>query len=297
MENSFVTPSFPFFIGCPVWASDMWSDVVYPARTPRREWLHWYTRMFNTVEGNSTFYALPPLETAKRWSDEAAEGFEFSLKFPRDISHEGSLRESSLLDRFVEVVSVLAKGNHAGPSFLQLPPWFDSSRFDELVHFLQRLPSQFRWAVEVRHETWFNDERVEAHFHEALVSLGIDRVIFDSRGLFQSPPDDPIEAESQKRKPRSPVRFVRTGKYPVIRIVGRNRIELADRFVSEWLPVLHQWTSDGCRPYVFTHAPDDAFAPAFARRLADQYRTAFAPDALALPIPPMPPKQLTLFDE
>jgi uncharacterized protein YecE (DUF72 family) len=297
MSSSFATPAFPFAIGCPVWSSDMWGDVVYPARTPRREWLSWYTRMFNTVEGNSTFYALPSLDTAKRWADDAAEGFEFALKFPRDISHEGDLRPSSLLDRFIEIIEILARGNHAGPSFLQLPPWYDVSRFDELVRFLQRLPSQLPWSVELRHESWFKEDALEAQLHEALISLGIDRVIFDSRALFQAPPDDAIEAESQKRKPKSPLRFVRTGKRPMVRMVGRNRVEMADRFVEEWLPILHQWVSDGCRPYVFTHAPDDAFAPAFARRMADAYRSQYNPAVVPLPTPPVPPKQLTLFGD
>lgn len=291
------TPAFPFAIGCPVWSSDMWGDVVYPNRTPRREWLSWYTRMFNTVEGNSTFYALPSLDIAKRWADEAAEGFEFALKFPRDISHEGDLRASSLLEQFIETVTILDHGHHAGPSFLQLPPWFDSSRLNELEKFLQLLPSHLPWSVEVRHPSWFQNDSVEAHLNETLVSMKIDRVIFDSRALFQSPPDDEIEAESQKRKPKSPVRFVRTGNRPVIRIVGRNRVELADRYVEEWLPVLDQWVRDGCRPYVFTHAPDDAFAPAFARRMADFYRDQFRPDASPLPLPPATAKQMTLFDE
>ena len=297
MTSNHAAPSFPLAIGCPVWSSDRWGDVVYPPRTPRKEWLGWYTRMFNTVEGNSTFYALPSLDIAKRWADESAEGFEFALKFPRDISHDGSLGPSSLLDQFIAIVSTLDEQAHAAPAFLQLPPWFGAQRLNELVAFLQRLPSHLRWALEVRHESWFQDDAVEAELHEALVSIGIDRVIFDSRALFQSPPDDEVEAESQKRKPKSPLRFVRTGTRPMLRIVGRNRVEMADRFVAEWLPVLDQWVRDGCRPYVFTHAPDDAFAPTFARRFANAFREQFWPDVTMLPMPPSPPKQLTLFDE
>ncbi len=49
------TAAFPFAMGCPVWSCDTWGDVVYPRRTPRRDWLAWYSRMFNTVEGNSTY--------------------------------------------------------------------------------------------------------------------------------------------------------------------------------------------------------------------------------------------------
>jgi uncharacterized protein YecE (DUF72 family) len=297
MKNLTATPAFPFAIGCPVWSCDGWSDVVYPRKTPRREWLSWYSQMFSTVEGNSTFYALPSLESAQRWSEETAEGFHFALKFPRDISHEGALQPSSLLDRFLEIVSILHVKNHAGPAFLQLPPWFDRTRFDELVKFLRSLPTSMAWAVEVRHESWFQNDGAEAELNDALVSMQIDRVIFDSRALFQSPPDDETESLSQKRKPNPPARFIRTAKRPVIRIVGRNRVEMADTFVAQWLPIVHQWVLDGCRPYVFTHSPDDTFAPAFARRLADAYRMGFMQEAIPLPKPPLNDTQMSLFDD
>jgi len=88
MDNVNQSPKFPFAIGCPVWSSDRWGEVVYPNQTARRDWLSWYTRMFNTADGNSTFYALPTPDVAKRLASESAEGFRFALKFPRDLSHE-----------------------------------------------------------------------------------------------------------------------------------------------------------------------------------------------------------------
>jgi len=301
MSDVHRTASFPFALGCPVWSCDAWSDIVYPRRTPRRDWLTWYSRMFNTVEGNSTFYALPTFEIAQRWADETADGFEFALKFPRDISHEGQLEGSAILDRFIEIVSILHDSHRAGPSFLQLPPWFDSSRLDELVQFLRRLPTNLRWAVEPRHDSWFLIESAERQFNEALASLGMDRVIFDSRALFQAPPDDEIESISQQRKPNSPVRFARTGTRPLVRLVGRNRIELADRFVAEWLPIINQWLSEGVRPYIFTHAPDDKHAPAFARRFATAFiaeqNDAHNIEHAQLPSLPPAPRQMTLFDD
>jgi uncharacterized protein YecE (DUF72 family) len=297
MTTSHCTPNFPFALGCPVWSCDQWNDVVYPRRTPRREWLTWYSRMFNTVECNSTFYALPTLDIARRWADETADGFKFCLKFPRGISHEGRLEGSSLLDQFVEIVAILHAKHRAGPSFLQLPPWFDSSRLEELVQFLGRLPTQLHWAVEPRHESWFLNESAEQHFNEALASLGMDRVIFDSRALFQSPPDDEIEKISQKRKPNAPVRFTRTGARPLVRIVGRNQIELADHFVAEWLPIIDQWLNEGTRPYIFTHAPDDKFAPAFARRFAKAFVDQSNREQIQLPSLPPVTRQMTLFDD
>ncbi len=309
-EPTSSTPDFPFAIGCPVWNSDGWADNVFPARTPRRQWLHWYTRMFNTVEGNSTFYALPTINTARRWSEEAAPGFHFALKFPRDLSHEGELRAHSLLDQFIEIVKILDEQGHAGPSFLQLPPWFDATRLDELAKFLRHLPPSLPWAVEVRHESWFGSTSAADELNSLLSGLQIDRVNFDSRTLFtrsESVSDskslDPTEKEARRKKPNPPVEFVQTASKPMLRIVGRNDPQYADRHVNEWLPVLSQWVQQGLRPYVFTHAPDDRFAPAFARRLVQAFiafsqslpKSDSVQEITNLPTLPEPSKQLELF--
>lgn len=309
-EPSSSTPQFPFAVGCPVWNSDGWAEIVFPARTPRRQWLQWYTRMFNTVEGNSTFYALPTLDTARRWADEAASGFHFALKFPRDLSHEGELRANYLLDQFIEIVTILNDQQHAGPSFLQLPPWFDALRLDELAKFLKQLPSHLPWAVEVRHESWFGATAASNDLNSLLSSLQIDRVNFDSRALFLKANDavdgktlDPTEKEARRKKPNPPVEFVRTASRPMLRIVGRNDAQIAEPFVQEWLPVLSQWIHQGHRPYVFTHAPDDRYAPVFARRLVAAFiefnraipSTHAVPEVVDLPRLPEPTKQLELF--
>lgn len=84
-------PRLPLMLGCPVWGCADWGGQVYPLKTPRSQWLHWYSRTFNTVEGNSTFYALPSVETTRRWASETANGFRFMLKFPRVISHDSEL--------------------------------------------------------------------------------------------------------------------------------------------------------------------------------------------------------------
>ncbi len=75
-------------IGCPVWACEAWKGQVFTSNAPRQDWLRQYSQAFNTVEGNSTFYALPSLETAAKWGESVEPSFRFALKFPRSISHE-----------------------------------------------------------------------------------------------------------------------------------------------------------------------------------------------------------------
>lgn len=256
--------------------------------------------MFNTVEGNSCFYAIPPLENVRRWAKETANGFEFCLKFPREISHERSLVQAQrATHEFLGVLEVLAKAERLGPTFLQLGPDFGPDRSQILADYLASLPREFPWAVELRHLDWFDQGTNERLANKILEDAGVDKVIFDSRPLFQSGPEDEIEKASQARKPRTPVRQTVTSDRPMLRIVGRNRIEKTDAYLDQWAPIVARWINEGKIPYIFTHAPDDTFAPELARRfyqkiaalLSDDFKQAGMGE---LPRLPAKPKQLGL---
>ncbi len=297
-------PRLPLQIGAPVWACSEWAGQVYPNRTPRADWLRWYTRTFNTVEGNSTFYALPAITTFEKWAEQALPGFQFCFKFPKVISHDSRLQHCE--DETKELLSrlaVLAKVDRLGPTFLQLGPSFSPEGFGVLERYLQSLPREFPWAVEVRHEGWYDAEAVhassqanEARLNEMLERLNVDKVLFDSRPLFQSPPDDSIETESQARKPKTPLRHTVTARRPMLRIVGRNRVEMTDRFFEEWAPIVARWIHEGRQPIVFTHAPDDAKAPELARRFLAILQPYLPESNLTLPKPKPPSSQLSFFE-
>lgn len=295
MPTPVSSPTLPLHIGCPVWNCDGWSDLVYPSGTKRPQWLSWYTKMFNTVEGNSSFYAIPTVEHARRWAAEAAEGFRFCFKFPREVSHDRSLVNAETpTSLFLQAIEELARGDRLGPTFLQLGPHFAADRIDILTSYLTKLPREFPWAVEVRHKSWFDAAANESRLDELLSGLNIDKVIFDSRPLNQAPPEDDFERESQTRKPKTPLRKTVTGKHPMLRLIGRNRVELVDSFIAEWAATIAQWISDGKNPYVFAHTPDDTYAPQMARRMWDQLRLVLPDKYEPLPTPPRKPRQLEL---
>ena len=293
--NSNSTPSLPLFIGCPVWNCDHWSDILYPAGTKRPQWLSWYTQMFNCVEGNSSFYAIPTVDHARRWSEEAAEGFRFCFKFPREISHDRALINCDApTSQFLSALEQLAAANRLGPAFLQLGPNFAADRFEFLSKYLANLPREFPWAVEVRHLSWFDSAANESRLDELLQQLNIDKVIFDSRPLNQAPPEDEFEKVSQTRKPKSPLRTTAIGQHPFLRLIGRNQVDQVDAYLDEWVPTIVKWIAEGRTPYLFTHTPDDTFAPAMARRFWDKLRAALPGALQPLPAPPRKPRQLEL---
>jgi uncharacterized protein YecE (DUF72 family) len=92
---------------------------MFPPGTRSTEFLDRYARVFNTVEGNTTFYALPPADTVARWRDQVPGDFEFCFKFPRSISHDKLLVDCGAeLDELFETIQPL----NLGSLMLQLPP-------------------------------------------------------------------------------------------------------------------------------------------------------------------------------
>jgi uncharacterized protein YecE (DUF72 family) len=259
-------PNGLLYLGCPVWACDHWRGALYRSTAARATWLGQYSSVFQTVEGNSTFYALPNLDTARRWAESVQAGFRFSLKVSRSISHDRRLRDADReLDAFLAVARVLHEHDVLGPSFLQLSPDFAPTEQSALESFLVKLPRELPWAVEVRHPDWYDQSTHESWLDGLLAELGMDKVLFDSRPLYSKPPSDDVERESQRRKPKTPIRETVTAKHPFLRIVGRNRIDEAMPWIELWAPIIAQWLRAGLSPYIFTHAPDDRFAPQFAR--------------------------------
>lgn len=254
--------SWLYRIGCPVWGCKEWGGVVYPQGTPSSEFLTWYSRSFPTVEGNSTFYAVPPVATFEKWRDLTVEGFRFCLKFPKSISHDKQLSfcDGELKD-WLNKLSILEQAGRLGPTFLQLGPSFAYRSFERLEKFLRSLPRDWPWAVELRHSDWFDAGPQEARLEDLLRQLNIDRVLFDSRPLNSQDASDVTEAASQTRKPKSPFRTSVTGTRPMVRLIGRNSPEEVIEYWRFWAHQINDWIQQGLQPWIFTHAPDDRFAP------------------------------------
>lgn len=152
-------------IGCQGWNYDDWitkaagETIFYPRGTRANEMLALYAEIFDTIEVDSTFYAIPPASSIENWYKKTPENFTFSLKLPQEISHNHVLRESSfaILDEFCERVSELKE--KLGVVLIQLAPQFEANKENaqNLRKFLARLPKKLRFAVEFRERGWFVD--------------------------------------------------------------------------------------------------------------------------------------------
>jgi uncharacterized protein YecE (DUF72 family) len=159
----------PVRIGCSGWNYASWKDAFYEGR-PARAWLEHYAQHFDTVEVNATFYRLPARETVAVWERTAPDGFVFSVKVSRYLTHVKRLRDLVPgIERFNERIEPL--GTKLGPLLWQLPPNFP--RDDErLASALEAMPRAQRHCIEFRHTSWFADD-VYALLREHGVALVI----------------------------------------------------------------------------------------------------------------------------
>lgn len=220
--------------------------------------------MFNAAEGNATFYGLPTAGTVQRWVEEAPEDFHFCFKFPKTISHERRLIDAAAeTNEFLTRVAPLEE--RLGTFFLQLHQSFGPEDLSTLESFLKSLPGDFQYAVEVRHPDFFEEGAPEQALHELLVSRGVERVNFDTRGLFGTTATGDMVSSAQRKKPRVPIRFVALGKRPFVRFVGDPNLERDYAWLSEWSGHFARWLKEGREPYFFAHHVDDLYAPEVAR--------------------------------
>jgi uncharacterized protein YecE (DUF72 family) len=155
-------------VGCQGWNYDDWvtgpaKRVFYPQGTRAASMLEVYARAFETVEVDSTFYAIPPISTFEGWAKRTPPGFTFSLKLPQEITHERSLGAGStaLLEEFCERARKLKE--KLASVLIQLPPQFDLNRENGLAlrAFLPRLPRDIRFSIEFRSRDWLKESVLE----------------------------------------------------------------------------------------------------------------------------------------
>ena len=143
-------------IGTQGWNYDAWVGPFYPAGTRPSDFLTVYSRAFDTVEVDSTFYASPATTTIRSWVERTPKGFVFSLKLPQEITHEQRLRDvTGATEIFFERVREL--GEKLGPVLVQTGPDFQPGELPALVDFIGRVPKDLKIAIEFRHRGWITD--------------------------------------------------------------------------------------------------------------------------------------------
>jgi len=274
------------FLGCPIWSFKGWVGNFYPKGTKPANFLHEYARRLTTIEGNTTFYAIPAPKTIESWIVHTPETFRFCPKIPKAISHNGKLLDYA--DRalyFMDVMRPLAA--RLGPLFLQLPPRYSPNLLGDLEAFLSLMPRDLRLAVEVRHLDWFDSPHREA-LNQLLATHNMARVVIDTRPIRSLEGDQIIAGssyesllEARERKPDVPVFMERTGDFIFLRFIGHPALKPNLEFITEWVEYLVPQMKQNADVFIFCHSPDNLIAPEICREFHRRI-------AAKINIPPLP---------
>jgi len=278
-------------VGCAMWTHKAWPGRFLPQSVPARERLRAYAGWCNAVEGNTTFYAIPARDTVATWAQQTGPDFRFVVKVPKVVTHERRLAGvETEMRAFLDAIEPLGE---RAVLWTQLPGSFGPSDVDILGRFLRRLPADRRRAVEVRHPGFFTDAASTSLLERTLATADTEWVPFDTTVFFGKPPVTAAEQETVAKKPRVPRRTRALTDRPIVRYLGRDSAEETIEGWRPWLGVVAGWLREGRSPTVFVHTPDNADAPALARRFHDDVR-ALVPGLDALP-EPAPVQPATLF--
>lgn len=275
-----------YHLGLPAWAFPGWRDR-YFSDAPSR--LASYASVFDTVEGNTSFYRTPDPKTVARWREAVADrDFSFCFKLPREVTHE-RYPDLVALGRLLDVIEPL--GEHLGPLLVQFPATMgptDLETFEPVFAAIR----DFRVAVEVRHPAFFEEP---ALLEDTLDSIGAGRVMLDSRPLYEGDLEHPEVQQALHEKPDVPVLPAVSNGIALVRLILHPDLGSNDPYLDEWAERCAVWLDEGIDVYMMIHCPNNLHCPPLALDFHDRLRSQ-AGGARPPPLPGWPvPSQQGLF--
>jgi uncharacterized protein YecE (DUF72 family) len=151
--------------------------------------LKYYANIFDTVEVDSAYYAIPDKKTTHLWADRTPENFIFHIKayaaltrhpinpitLPKDMRDSVAEEEKTgkhiyindstilevLAERFKETLYPLHQANKLGVVVFQFPPWFQYKTINlDYILLCKELMQGYQLAIEFRHGSWFVPKRL-----------------------------------------------------------------------------------------------------------------------------------------
>lgn len=145
------------YIGCSGFYNNDWKGSLYPENAQSKDFLSLYSKTFNSVEINSTFYRKPTSKTLLKWYDETPDDFKFFIKIPKTITHINRLENSKEeIALFCEHIQSNLKDKLAGFLY-QLPPSFKNTA-ENTERIINNIDPTFLNVIEFRHISWWQKE-------------------------------------------------------------------------------------------------------------------------------------------
>ncbi len=279
-----VRPMGTLRYGTSSWSEKSWVGPFYPKGTVPGDFLSYYASQFSTVEADVTYYRVPDRRLTTGWVDKTPPGFVLSAKFPRSIVHCGAgpapdankllLRDYVDADTEDFLANMALPGDRCGPLVLQFP-YFNKKAFagpgpflDRLAEYLDRLPPQFRYAVEIRNKWWLKQPLLDL-----LRERNIALVLLDL--VYMPHPDEFANLD------------LLTADFTYVRLIGDRRAvdEKTDTFdavvldqsrrLRRWSNLLENLLARVRVAYAYANNHYAGHGPATIRQLAEQIPEEF----------------------
>jgi uncharacterized protein YecE (DUF72 family) len=215
----------------------------FPPEFQSKSRLTYYSSLFNSVEINSTFYKLPLPATLEKWAAEVPEGFRFTLKLWREITHAGNFAfTKEQVTRFMGIADHI--GRKKGALLVQLPAGIGGVHIGQLEILLKELqkfnPDAWQIAVELRHKSWYTQQ-----VYSLLDSFGAALVWHDKPFLDED-------------------KFYERGPFIYLRFHGPNgdyKGSYPDAQLREQAGHIRSWLAEGKNVYAYFNNTMEGDAP------------------------------------
>lgn len=158
-----------YHIGCSGYYYPSWRKEFYPEDVPMKNWLQYYSTVFNTVELNGTFYRTPKLSDLKKYHALTSGNFKFSVKINKFITHNKKLKDCSADIKAFEDLILQGLEDKLGYFLFQMPPSFHFSE-ENLERVIEHVPHRPQSVIEFRHISWWTEE-VQKALHKAKITF------------------------------------------------------------------------------------------------------------------------------
>ncbi|MCP9290295.1 MULTISPECIES: DUF72 domain-containing protein [Gracilimonas] len=222
---------FDAYVGCAKWNKKDLKGF-YPRGT--KDELEYYSRQFNSIELNATFYGNKGPEQSETWAEKTPDNFKFFPKVVNTISHFKRLKNiEAPLEEYLH--GMRGFGDQLEMIFLQLRDDFKPKDFDRIQRLVEIWPDEIPLAIELRHTDWYNDAAVASQVYQLFEENGVANIITDTAG----------RRDLLHMRLTSPAAF--------IRYVGANHTSDYDR-LDDWVERLKFWKEQGLEKlYFFVH--------------------------------------------
>ena len=245
------------YVGCAKWNKTDLKNF-YPKGV--KDELAYYSKQFNSIELNATFYRVPSPDQVINWKDKTPEGFKFFPKVNQTISHFRRLNDvQGLVEEYCDNISNFEE--KLGMAFLQLHDNFGYKNYDKLVSFIENFPKAIPLAVELRNTDWFNKTAVSNEVYQLFEKHQIANIIVDTAGR------------------RDLLHMRLTTPKAFIRYVGSNNPQSDRERLDDWIDRLKVWVGLGLRDiYFFVHQNIEMESPFLSAYFIEKLNNEFGLD-------------------